>query len=109
MALISQSNRQDFPTRPTDQELTWERIYLERRARDARRYRHREDVYPDSGAVAATPKRFLGGEPSGVAPAPDVIPKASKRRKPTAERSRALREMAEATMRPKRRYRRNTT
>jgi hypothetical protein len=53
VALISQTNRRDFPSRPTSQEMIWEAVYLERRARDSRRYNHsyRDEAFLESGAV----------------------------------------------------------
>jgi hypothetical protein len=112
MALISQSSfRGNLPSSPSQNELRWEHEYLQRRARDARRYQH--TYREESGVVQAdTPSQSPegSGEPMVArAPAPELILD-----EPTTRRDRAQVKATAAQLRDeaaspaKRRYRRNT-
>jgi hypothetical protein len=79
--------------------MRWEAVYLERRARDSRRYDHtfREEVYAESGAVepeALLPPRAPKGEPSSLAQAAPETPKRKSKQQQTYTRREELKEMA---------------
>jgi hypothetical protein len=120
MALISQSSFRGYlPSSPSPNKKRWEATYLERRARDSRRYNrsYREEseaVEPE----AISPPGESRVEPMAVAPASDT-PKRRKRQQmytsdePTTRRDRAEAKATAARLRDeaaspaKRRYRRH--